>query len=420
MSTGQAPKPLLAQRSFAALWWGQLISIVGDRLTYLALGGLLLEHTHRGADPRYPVLLAILGNVMVAPVLLFAPFTGAWVDRQNLQRVLVVSDLMRALVVLAVPWLYGITGHTGTTFGLVFVLFTCNVFFLPAKSAITPEIVRPDQLLAANSLLAVAGIVATAFGALCGGWIVDHLGWRVAMQIDAVTYLVSVLTLALLVYRPAAHTVSVPERTGRGYLREVGEGWALIRRSPAVGLGLFTLGAVWLGGGFLHVAGNSHIQRAASIPGMERVGVLLAALGIGAAISTWWVNGPGRALPRGPVMGVGFALAGLALVAFAVTTRFAVFSISAFLVGLFVAPSFVLTETLLQEGTEPQQRGRVFSARDFLMRLTFLIAITLSAALSRSLGTRTTLLVCSGALVIAGAIAIAWRVAPAERGAART
>ena len=48
MAAGETPAPLLRQRNFAALCWGQLISILGDRLTYLALGGLLLQHTHRG------------------------------------------------------------------------------------------------------------------------------------------------------------------------------------------------------------------------------------------------------------------------------------------------------------------------------------------------------------------------------------
>src|SRR6185436_15409064 len=125
-------------RSFASLWWGQLISLLGDRLAYLALGGLLLENTHNGTDARYTLLLAWLANVMVAPVLMFAPFTGAWVDRQNLKRVLVISDLLRSIAVLAIPYAYDATHGTWTTFVLVFVLFTCNVFFLPAKSAITP------------------------------------------------------------------------------------------------------------------------------------------------------------------------------------------------------------------------------------------------------------------------------------------
>lgn len=401
------PRPLLAQRNFASLWWGQLVSILGDRLTYLALGGLLLEHTDRGHDPRYAVLLAVLGNVMVAPVLLFAPFTGAWVDRMNLQRVLVVSDLLRAGVVFAVPWLYALTHHTGVTFALVFVLFTCNVFFLPAKSAITPEIVPAPQLLAANSLLAIAGIIATAIGALAGGWVVDHWGWATAMRIDGVTYFVSVLTLAWIRYQPLRHQVTQPELSGRGYVREVLEGWLEVRRNATVTLALIALGAVWLGGGFLHVAGNQHIQRAASVPGMERVGLLLTALGLGSAISTWWINTGGKHIPRALMLGASLVMVGAALVMFAVTTRFAVFAIAAFLVGVFAAPAFFLCETLLQEGTEPHQRARVFSARDFLMRLTFLVAVTLSAAITRAADTRFTLLVCAVMVAAVGLMVLA-------------
>jgi MFS family permease len=333
--------------------------------------------------------------------------------------VLVVSDLLRAGVVLAIPWAYSLTGHTGTTFVLVFLLFTCNVFFLPAKSAITPEIVRPDQLLAANSLLAVAGIVATALGAVVGGWIVDHWGWGLALTIDAVTYFVSVITLALIVYRPESHRVTEPERTGRGYLREVVEGWKLVRGTPAVTLALITLAAVWLGGGFLHVAGNQHIQRAAKdLAGMERVGLLLAAVGLGSALSTWWINTRGRHIPRHVLLGTSLVLVGGALVIFAVTTRFAVFAISAFLVGVFAAPAFFVCETLLQEGVDLQRRARVFSARDFLMRLTFLAAVTLAATLAGAFNTQIALIACAGLIAAAGAASFAHGRANLVSGAA--
>ncbi len=93
-------------------------------------------------------------------------------------------------------------------FAIVFLMFTCNVFFLPAKSAITPEIVPREQLLAANALLSGAGIVATAVGALCGGWIVDHWGWPTALYINGVTYLVSVVALAIISYPRAASGTS--------------------------------------------------------------------------------------------------------------------------------------------------------------------------------------------------------------------
>lgn len=401
-------RPLLLQRNFAALWWGQLISILGERLTYLALVGLLAEHTGAFQDARSSWLLTLLANVMLAPVLLFSPFTGAWIDRWNLRRVLLASDFVRSLLVMLIPLAYGATAHTGPVFAIVFLMFTCNVLFLPAKSAITPEIVPPSQLLAANALLAGAGIVATAVGALAGGWVVDHWGWGTALYINGVTYLVSVLALLLIAYQPTHEHHGGPTLSLRGYAAEVAAGWKIVRVNPVVGLALTALAAVWVGGGFLHVSGNLHIQRAASAPGMERVGVLLCTLGIGAGLGTWWVNTRGRRLPSAWLLGGGLIGVALALFVFAVSTRFAVFAIAAFLVGVFAAPAFMLCETLLQEGTEPRQRGRVFSARDFLMRLVFLLGVTAAGGVTRAFGVRAALLACAASVAAAGLLSLAW------------
>jgi MFS family permease len=400
--------PLFRQRNFSALWWGQLISLLGERLTYLALVGLLAQHTRNFADPRSSLLLTVLANVMLAPVLLFAPFTGAWVDRWNLRGVMVVSDALRAIMVVLIPIVYPLTHHTLTVYALVFGLFTCNVFFLPAKSAITPEIVPASQLLAANALLAVAGIVATAFGALGGGWIVDHWGWPTALYFNAVTYLVSVAALALILYRPHHPHGPPPAVSLRSYLGEVGQGWAVVRGNRGVGLALVALAAVWVAGGFLHVAGNLHIQHQAQVPGMERLGVLLATLGAGSGLSTWWVNRQGLRIRPALLLGWGLVLSGASLVAFAVSSRFAVFAVAAFVTGVGAAPAFTLAETLLQECTETRQRGRVFSARDFLMRLVFLVGVSAAGAVTRGLGTRAALLIAAALVAGAGAVALVW------------
>jgi predicted MFS family arabinose efflux permease len=408
MQRADSNLPLLRQRDFSALWWGQLISILGERLSYLALLGLVAEHTHHFADRDAPVMLAVLANVMAAPVLLFAPFTGAWVDRWNLRRVLIVSDLMRAVLVALLPVLYDLSHSMATVYLMVFLLFTCNVFFTPTKSAITPEIVSPRQLLAANALLALAGVLATSLGAPLGGLMVDRLGWEPVIYINAVTYLVSVVSLWRVRYRPHAHHEARPEISLRAYAREVAEGWHLVRASSQVGLALVTLAAVWVGGGFLNAAGNPHIQRATDTPGMERVGVLLLVLGIGSAFGTWWVNTGGRRVPRAWLLGGGLLIVAVGLVTFALSTDFAVFAVAGLLIGLAAAPAFVLSETLLQEGTEPRQRGRVFSARDFLMRLVFLLGGTAAGFLTRSEGTRLALLACAGLVAAAGVTALVW------------
>jgi predicted MFS family arabinose efflux permease len=402
-------RPLLAQRDFASLWWGQLISILGDRLTYLALLGLIAEHTDSFRHTRSSLLLSVLANVMLLPVLLFAPFTGAWLDRLNLRRVLIVSDFLRALLVAAIPLVYAATHAVAPVFVIVFLLFVCNVFFLPAKSALTPELVPAPQLMNANALLSGAGIAATAIGALAGGWVVDHWGWQVALWIDAVTYLVSVATLAIVRYHRRSIPAGAAPVTVRGYLTEVAEGWRAVRERPAVRLAMLTLGAVWIGGGFLHVAGNQHIQQHASIPGMERVGVLMTALGLGSALGTVWVNARARQVAAHRLLGSGLACAAIALAGFALTSLFAIYAAAAFVIGFCIAPVFVLTETLLQRGADAHQRARVFSARDFMMRLAFMIAVAVAGAVTRSDGTQMALLVSAGLLFVIGILTLGWR-----------
>ncbi|MEY4374607.1 MAG: hypothetical protein RL760_774 [Candidatus Eisenbacteria bacterium] len=415
-----APRPLLLQRDFAALWWGQLISLWGDRLNYLALNGLVQEHTRGYHDAgQSSLMLSLHGTVTVLPVLMFAPFVGPWVDRWNLRRVLIVSDVVRALLVLGIPIVYAATHLAAPVWFTVFLMFTANVFFLPAKSAMTPEIVPPSQLLSANTLLAVAGIAGTVIGFAMGGWVVDHWGWKVALTMDAVTYGVSVISLAIVRYRPqprAARDVTID-----GYWQELLEGLRAVRRSPAVGLAFTALGAVWLGGGFIQVAGIQHIQRAASIPGAERIAGLGGALGVGAALATWWVNTRGRTRPRALLLGTGMILAGAWLVCLAVSSRYAVFAIAAFLIGACIAPAFVLTETLVQEGTELHERGRVFSLRDFAMRLLLLVSMAIATLLTPRLGTTRTLIVAAACIAGAGVLALLWHrrapgAAPATNG----
>lgn len=136
--------------------------------------------------------------------------------------------------------------------------------------------------------------------------------------------------------------------------------------------------------------------------------MLLCVVGLGSGLGTWWVNTRGRRLPSGLVLGTGLIVVGAALFVFAASTRFAVFAIAAFLVGVAAAPAFTLCETLLQQGTEPRQRGRVFSARDFLMRLVFLIGVTAAGWLTRGFGIRAALFTCALTVAGVGMIAILW------------
>jgi MFS family permease len=95
-------------------------------------------------------------------------------------------------------------------------------------------------------------------------------------------------------------------------------------------------------------------------------------------------------------------------VAFALSNHFAVYAGAAFVTGMGAAPAFTLSETLLQQSTETRQRGRVFSARDFLMRLVFLIGVSVAGGVTRGFGTQAALLVAAAVIAVAGSIAVVW------------
>src|SRR5262249_14407642 len=139
----------VVNRAFRGLLAGQVVSIVGDRFNYLALVALLSAHAARaGHGPEGA--LALLAWAMLAPALVLSPWAGAIVDRLPLVRVLVWTDLARALVVACIPL---VDRATTPVYALIALAFALNCFFLPARSALPPHLVPAERLAFANALL---------------------------------------------------------------------------------------------------------------------------------------------------------------------------------------------------------------------------------------------------------------------------
>ena len=147
--------------SFTSLWAGQLISLFGDRIHQLALAAAVLGITGSALATALVFVTATLPN------LLFSPIAGTLVDRWDHKDVLVVSDLLRAATVLFIPM--AIVTNIILVYPLVFILTTISIFFRPARVAILPQIVRPDELLTANSALWVGETLADVIGYPAGG-----------------------------------------------------------------------------------------------------------------------------------------------------------------------------------------------------------------------------------------------------------
>ena len=157
-------KRIFVNRNVFNLWMGQVISQAGDSIYEMAMTWLLLELTGSNAVTGLIAMSAYL------PMLLFGLYSGAIVDRFDRRRLMLISDILRAGIVLIIPLLYWLDGLSGLAIGLVtFVLASFNALFLPARDAIVGELAEPRKRIIANSMIQTAWTYALFLGPVIAG-----------------------------------------------------------------------------------------------------------------------------------------------------------------------------------------------------------------------------------------------------------
>ncbi len=174
---------------FRYLWFGQIISLLGDWFNLIASASLVSQLT--GSGLAVGALFAIR---LLAPFLI-SPIAGIVADRYNRKAVLILMDVARAVVVVGfllirrpeqVWLLYLLTGLQLAMGGI----------FFPTRNAILPDLVEGAELGAANALSSATWSVMLAFGAAAGGLVSGGWGIYPAFTIDAATFVVSALVLS--------------------------------------------------------------------------------------------------------------------------------------------------------------------------------------------------------------------------------
>ena len=130
---------------FSGFWLAGTISVFGDRLHQIALGVMVLAVTGSAMKTGLVFLAATLPNLFLGPI------AGTFVDRWNQKRVMIISDLLRAGLVLLLP--IALMINVWLVYPLVFLVTTVSLFFRPAKTAILPRIVSREDLTPANGAM---------------------------------------------------------------------------------------------------------------------------------------------------------------------------------------------------------------------------------------------------------------------------
>ncbi|RRJ31875.1 MFS transporter [Halocatena pleomorpha] len=382
-------RTLWRNADFRYFFVGQLVTNAGDSLYTVAMLWLAFELS--GST----LITGTLNAILLLPWLLQV-FAGPLVDRLSLERVLVGSQIIQGIVVLALP-LMAATGdlHVGILFAVAPVLMLASLVMAPIETALLPRIVDDERLSSANAALSTVTLgLDMMFDALGGGF-VAVFGATTLFLVDSATFVVAALLFAGLRLSTTgadectelrSETVAPAVRSAlRSYVSDLRNGVAVLRGTVFVELILTTAVANFTTGvtlAILPAFGNG-------LGGPAVYGLLLGALGIGRFVGSFvgpWFEG----VPYGKMLlsqGVG-ACCWLAAVLVSPP------ALTVFLFGLAWVPSGisgVLSSTLNQRVFPDDLLGRITATKGTASGATLPLGSLVGGAAAEGLGTTTTM-----------------------------
>jgi dTMP kinase len=392
--TASAVVRLFGSSNFFRLWLAQVVSATGDWIGFLAV--VLVAKRLGGGSGAGAISLVLSARLI--PGFFLAPLAGVLVDRWNRRHVMVVCDLMRAGVLLSLPFL----NHLWQLVGASLLLEVATLLWSPAKEASVPNLVPTGHLTTANSLSLAAAygtlpIASLLFAALekIGDRLADihalaflRLGQDGSMAIyfDVLTFVVSAAFISTLVL-PGARRARVPGANvdfGQTF-RELREGWHFMFTDSTVRTVMLALGTGLIGGGMILPLGEL-FSRDVLGAGAAGFGVLLSAMGFGMAFGVVLLSALHRRLPKIEIFTMSVLGAGAALLAGASMSSMTLALLCVGALGIFSGSVYVLGFTILHETVADAMRGRIFSSLYTLVRFCLLLSFAVGPLLADRLG----------------------------------
>ncbi|MBU0638705.1 MAG: MFS transporter [Planctomycetes bacterium] len=365
------PNLLVRNPNFVLLWAAYGISAIGDHLSEMAL-----IHERGGLDrPDVTHIQALLSFGFFLPFVILGPLAGWWADRFSRKWTMVLSDVVRAGVMVGLCYVLINLDDWGwalNDYAIVLPLFLTGMFaafFSPCRQAILPVLIRDDQLVRANAMISAMGTIGAILSAVIGGKLVDlaiagHFDIHWNYLLDALTFLFSASLLIFLSLRRSRY---VRHARLQGVLTPLRDGFRYVRRHRRT-LQLILLGTVFWAAAGVVVSVVPAVVRDVfggkfSDVGLYR-GLIAAGLATGAAVMT--LVGPALPLRIGILSG----LVGGAAWLFALDAAY-VFKLGRLLTGLCLfgiggagAALLVTVKATIQRFVPDTHLGRVFGVYD--------------------------------------------------------
>ncbi|MBV9388106.1 MAG: MFS transporter [Chroococcidiopsidaceae cyanobacterium CP_BM_ER_R8_30] len=384
-SSNQGFKALLGNKPFLALWSGQIMSQVADKVFFVLLIALLSEY-----PPLPGFQNSMRSALMIAftlPAILFGSAAGIFVDRFGKKPILVGSNLIRAFLMLAIPVL---PKEFAILLMIAFAVSTVTQFFAPAEQAAIPLLVRHENLMSANALFTTTMMGALIIGFAIGEPLLSlardwNKGYGREILIGGL-YFLAAIAIQLTAFR--REILETPKITTVRPLSDLKAGLSYLRKNHLIWNALVQLTVLFSVFAALTVLA---IDLAADI-GLKptQFGFLLAASGVGMVFGAAILGHWGDRWDKKPLSLIGFLSVGLVLGLFSFTKNLQLGLTLSALLGLGASLVAVPMQTLIQQQTPESMRGKVFgfqnNAINIALSLPLAITGPLTDAVSKAVG----------------------------------
>ena len=379
-------------RDFRLLYTGTLISLGGDWFLTVALLDLVLQLTGSAT------LASLMLLCQTLPIFFFTPIAGHVIDRVDRRKLMILVDVIRSGACL-LPLLARTPGTLPFAFAGVVIISIGSAYFEPASQAALPNIVRPEELGAANVLMGSTWGTMLAAGAAIGGAVTATLGRDTSFVVDAISFLFSAAVLWRMrtpfSERREEHHEQPP------LIESIRETFRYAKSNPRVLALLTTKGGYGTAAGV--VAMLSVFGRQVFHAGALGIGLLFAARGLGALLGPFLIRMISRREDtqyRAIVFCV--LVFGAGYTALALSPSLTIGLIAIFFAHLGGGASWQISTYGLQRETPDYIRGRVFSADYGFVTLTMSLSSLFAGIVADQIGAvRATIATSSLALVFA-------------------
>ncbi|MBX5446444.1 MFS transporter [Sphaerobacter sp.] len=339
---------------FLALLGANAISLVGTRVTQIALPWFVLQTTGSAAKT------GIVGFTEMLPVIIASFFGGTLVDRIGFKNGSVVSDLLAGITIALVPALH----HTvGLAFWQLLVLvFLVGLFSTPgmtARQSLVPDLAELAglPLERANAAYQAIPRLSLLLGPALGAALISLVGPSQALWLDAAGYLLSAGIVLIGVRVPRSQPAG--SKSSSRYLDELREGLAFVRQNSLVRTMITVMLVISIVDmPLFSVVLPVYADRV--LGSVVALGTIVSVFGAGALAGVLAYGAIGHKLPRRPTLVIAFAACCLSLTPLALEAPLWVIATCVAVEGVISAPINPLAMTLLQEATPAELRGRAF------------------------------------------------------------